>query len=129
MRDWRDGATANARIQATLPESVIWTEDPAQKVFGWSRPPERAASRSELLREGIEDYDYFVLLKSRADAVLGNASSSPEQTAKAQEALNLLKEMEKLIPEDSTALKYNQAPSAYSALRERVAQAIEGMTP
>ncbi len=81
--------------------------------------------RWELMREGIEDYDYFVLLKNRADAVIGNASSSPEQTAKAKEALKLLKEMEDLIPNDSTALKYNQNPADYANLRERMAAAIE----
>ena len=81
--------------------------------------------RWELLREGIEDYDYFVLLKKRADAIIGNASSSPEQTAKAKEALKLLKEMEELIPNDTSALKYNQNPVAYADLRERMASAIE----
>lgn len=85
--------------------------------------------RWELLREGIEDFDYFVLLKSRADGILGNASSSPEQVAKAQAALTLLKEIDMLIPEDSTALKYNQDPAAYSALRERMASTIEELDP
>jgi hypothetical protein len=85
--------------------------------------------RWEMMREGIEDYDYFVILKNRADAVLGNASSSPEQTAKAKESLKLLKEMEDLIPNDSTALKYNQNPADYANLRERIAAAIESMTP
>jgi hypothetical protein len=85
--------------------------------------------RWEMMREGIEDYDYFVILKNRADAVIGNASSSPEQIAKAKESLELLKEMEDLIPNDSTALKYNQNPADYANLRERMAAAIEAMTP
>ncbi|MCX6961356.1 MAG: DUF4091 domain-containing protein, partial [Verrucomicrobia bacterium] len=85
--------------------------------------------RWEMMREGIEDYDYFVILKNRADAVLGNASSSPEQTAKAKESLKLLKEMEDLIPNDSTALKYNQNPADYANLRERIAAAIEALNP
>lgn len=84
-----------------------------------------ASIRWELLREGIEDYDYFVLLKSRADAVIGNASSSPERIAKAHAALKLLKEIDQLIPEDSTALKYNQNPADYADLRARMANAIE----
>jgi hypothetical protein len=83
--------------------------------------------RWELMREGIEDYDYFVLLKSRADAVIGNASSSPERIAKAQESLKLLKEMNQLIPEDSTTLKCNQDPASYSELRDRIAKAIEDL--
>ncbi len=81
--------------------------------------------RWELLREGIEDYDYFVLLKSRADTVLGNTSASPERIAKAQEALKLLKEIDQLIPEDSTALKYNHNPADYAGLRAQMANAIE----
>lgn len=81
--------------------------------------------RWELLREGIEDYDYFVILKNRADAVLGNASSSPERIAKAEAALKLLKEIAQLIPEDSTALKYKQNPADYADLRARMASAIE----
>ncbi len=85
--------------------------------------------RWEMMREGIEDYDYFVILKNRADAVIGNASSSPEQIAKAKEALKLLKEVEDLIPNDSAALKYNQNPVDYANLRERMAAAIEAMTP
>jgi hypothetical protein len=85
--------------------------------------------RWELMREGIEDYDYFVLLKSRADAVIGNASSSPEQIAKAKEALKLLRKMEELIPYDSSTLKYNKNPVDYANLRERMAAAIEAMTP
>ncbi|MFM8716564.1 MAG: hypothetical protein ACKOF3_07255, partial [Spartobacteria bacterium] len=55
--------------------------------------------------------------------------SSPEQVAKAQAALTLLKEIDMLIPEDSTALKYNQDPAAYSALRERMASTIEELDP
>ncbi|MFN6016297.1 MAG: glycoside hydrolase domain-containing protein [Verrucomicrobiota bacterium] len=85
--------------------------------------------RWEMMREGIEDYDYFVILKNRADAVLGNATSSPEQTAKANKALKLLKEMEDLIPNDSTTLKYNQNPVDYADLRERIAAAIEALNP
>jgi hypothetical protein len=82
--------------------------------------------RWEMFREGIEDYDYFVLLKGLADAVLGNADSSPpERIAQAMAALKLLKEMETLIPEDSTTLKYNQDPASYSELRDRIAHAIE----
>jgi hypothetical protein len=85
--------------------------------------------RWEMMREGIEDYDYFVILKNRADAVIGNASSSPEQIAKAKEALKLLKEVEELIPNDSSTMKYNQNPVDYANLRERMAAAIEAMTP
>ncbi len=85
--------------------------------------------RWEMMREGIEDYDYFVILKNRADAVIGNASSTPEQIAKAKESLKLLKEMEDLIPNDSTALQYNQNPVDYANLRERIAAAIEALNP
>jgi len=48
VREWRDGTTRNARLQARLPGAVIWTEDPAQRVFPWSRPP------VDELRPGIE---------------------------------------------------------------------------
>ncbi len=58
-----------------------------------------------------------------------DASSSPEQTAKAKESLELLKEMEDLIPNDSTALNYNQNPVVYANLRERIAAAIEALNP
>ena len=78
-----------------------------------------------MFREGIEDYDYFVLLKGQADAVLGNAHSSSERIAQAKRALQLLKEVETLIPEDSTTLKYNQDPASYAELRDRIAHAIE----
>ena len=81
--------------------------------------------RWEMFREGIEDYDYFVLLKGQADAVLGNAHASPERIAQAKRALQLLKEVETLIPEDSTTLKYNQDPASYAELRDRIANAIE----
>jgi hypothetical protein len=81
--------------------------------------------RWEMFREGIEDYDYFVLLKGQADAVLGNAHSSSERIAQAKRALQLLKEVETLIPEDSTTLKYNQDPVSYAELRDRIANAIE----
>ena len=41
------------------------------------------------------------------------------------ESLQLLKEVETLIPEDSTTLKYNQDPASYAELRDRIAHAIE----
>jgi len=41
------------------------------------------------------------------------------------ESLQLLKEVETRIPEDSTTLKYNQDPASYAELRNRIANAIE----
>lgn len=40
-------------------------------------------------------------------------------------SLMLPKEVETLIPEDSTTLKYNQDPASYAELRDRIAHAIE----
>lgn len=85
--------------------------------------------RWELFREGIEDYDYFVLLKERAEAVLSDDGAPAERKQLARESLALFDEIPKLIPEDATTLNTNRNPADYADLRERMGDAIESLQP
>jgi hypothetical protein len=83
--------------------------------------------RWEMFREGIEDYDYFSILKQRADAVLANPNASATRRSKAQAALNLLTEISALMPENENSPTYGENPATYSELRGRIGTSIEDL--
>ncbi len=77
--------------------------------------------RWEILREGLEDYEYFVLLRRAIDAAKGK----PKLKAAAAEAAQLLD-----FPPDlfTTGRDYTKDPLDLLRYREKVAAAIEMLT-
>ncbi len=74
--------------------------------------------RWEMIREGVEDYDYFKIL---SDRVKKNQAKGGPAVAKGQEALKLV---------DSCAqsrTQYCQDPAKLESVRAQVAEAIEGL--
>ncbi|MDH7601606.1 MAG: DUF4091 domain-containing protein [Armatimonadota bacterium] len=72
--------------------------------------------RWEMIRDGIEDYDYFAILKAR----LANAKPGPAAD-KAKAALQLVNELAK------SRTEYTRDPAKLESAREAVARAIEGL--
>ena len=72
--------------------------------------------RWEIIRDGIEDYDYFAILKSR----LAKAKPGPA-AEKAKAALNMVNELAK------SRTEYTRDPAKLEAAREAVARAIESL--
>lgn len=77
--------------------------------------------RWEILREGIEDYEYFVLL----DAAVKKARINPKLRAEADEAAKLL---EFPAPVFTTGQDYTKDPLVLLGLRARIADAIERLS-
>lgn len=74
--------------------------------------------RWEMIREGIEDFDYFRILRDRVESAAGRP---PNAVNKAREALKLV---------DSCApslTQYTKDPAKLDRVRARVAQAIESL--
>ena len=98
-------------------------------------PPRRAGSaggpkylggpvdsiRWEMLREGIEDYEYFVLL----DELIGRAQSEGRAAGLLAEARALAAVPDEVIADDST---YAKSPGPLYAHRRRMAEMIERLT-
>lgn len=76
--------------------------------------------RWEMIREGIEDYDYFYILKSKMDAASKDANMQAA-IAKAKEALKMVNECGK------SPTEYTREPSQLEAARAKVAEAIEAL--
>jgi hypothetical protein len=74
--------------------------------------------RWEILREGIEDYEYFVLL----DAAVKKARSDPRMKAQAAEAAKLLDLPATVF---TTGQNYTKDPLVLLGIRAKVAEAIE----
>lgn len=77
--------------------------------------------RWEILREGIEDYEYFVLLRQ----AIGAAKGKPRLKAAAVEAARLLEFPAALF---TTGQEYTKDPLDLLRYREEVAAAIERLT-
>ena len=75
--------------------------------------------RWEILREGIEDYEYFVLLEKLVH------EAKPGQAARAAEAAKLLKIPASIFDDGKT---YNKDPRALLDYRKKVAAAIEDLS-
>jgi hypothetical protein len=78
--------------------------------------------RWEILREGVEDYEYFVLLERAAREAKGN----PKLRAAAAEAARLLDFPAAVF---TTGQSYAKDPLVLLELRSRIAAAIEKLTP
>jgi hypothetical protein len=78
--------------------------------------------RLALIRDGIEDYEYLYLLKTRLDALLAKKSPSPEVVALTDAASKRL-----AVPDDvvESLTKYTGDPSVVTAERRNVAELIE----
>jgi hypothetical protein len=77
--------------------------------------------RWEILREGIEDYEYFVLLKAAAEKAAGN----PKLKAEADAARKLLDFPASLF---ASGQDYTKDPLELLKVRAQVAEAIERLT-
>ncbi|MGZ5555387.1 MAG: hypothetical protein ACXW3H_06475, partial [Candidatus Aminicenantales bacterium] len=77
--------------------------------------------RWEILREGIEDYEYFVLLEKAIAAAKGKAKIK----AAAAEAAKLLDFPATIF---TTGKDYTKDPLVLLTLRAKVAEAIEKLT-
>jgi len=76
--------------------------------------------RWEMIRDGIEDYDYFRILKDRLGK--GRTSGkSPAAIAKAEAALKMVDECGK------SRTEYERNPAKLEAVRTKVAEAIEAL--
>jgi hypothetical protein len=75
--------------------------------------------RWEILREGIEDYEYFVLLEKLV------RQATPAQAARAADAAMLLKIPADILQDGKT---YNKDPKALLEYRKKVAAAIEDLS-
>lgn len=73
--------------------------------------------RWEMIREGIEDYDYFRILHDRAK----KAGASSPAAAKAKEALDLVNECA------ASRTEYTRDPAKLESVRRKVAAAIEAL--
>jgi hypothetical protein len=76
--------------------------------------------RWEMIREGIEDYDYFRILQDRADKARKANPSNPA-LAKADEALKLVKNSAK------SRTDFTRDPEKLLTVRAKVAEAIMGL--
>lgn len=77
--------------------------------------------RWEILREGIEDYEYFVLL----DAAVKKARTNPKLRAEAAEAAKLLEFPASVF---TTGQDYTKDPLVLLGLRAKIAEAIERLS-
>jgi hypothetical protein len=80
-----------------------------------------ASIRLEVLRDGLEDYEYLYLLKVIIEAVKAKGPSSQEQ--------GLLAEAEKLLQVDSpiaeSMTRFTKDTKAFSDRRDKIGEAIE----
>lgn len=74
--------------------------------------------RWEMIREGVEDYDYFRILEDR---IAKSANKSGSAVAKAREALKLVESCAK------SRTEYCKDPAKLESVRIKVAEAIEGL--
>ena len=77
--------------------------------------------RWELLREGIEDYDYFVLL----DQLIARAKASGKARRLVRDAERLALVPDAVITDDKT---YSKDPQPLHAHRRQVAETIERLS-
>ncbi len=86
-------------------------------------PPDRIyeSVRWEILRDSIEDYEYFWTLRSRLDAASRNPKVKPAAIAQGRAALGMVGKV-------AGGLRYySSAPEDYSYVRGQIAAAIEGL--
>jgi hypothetical protein len=77
--------------------------------------------RLECMRDGEEDYDYFLLL----DSLIDKAAAAGRGAAALDDARKVEDDAKKLVA-DLTG--YERAPQPYLRIRERVADAIEKLS-
>jgi hypothetical protein len=86
-------------------------------------PPDRLyeSVRWEILRDSIDDYEYFWTLRSRLDAASRNPKVKPEAIAQGRAALGMIEKV-------AAGLRaYSLAPEDYAYVRHQIAVAIEGL--
>ena len=97
--------------------------DPARDKTKYLRGPVDSV-RWEILREGLEDYEYFVLLE-KAVAAARSRGGSAKLKAEAAEAAKLLAFPASVF---TTGQDYTKDPLVLLDLRDRIAAAIERLT-
>ena len=92
------------------------TNDPSNKFLAEGPVP---SIRWELVREGIEDYDYFRILEGRMPSFIAGELSPAQQ--KARQALQMVESCAK------SRTDYAKDPMKLQSARDKVAQAIEAL--
>ena len=92
-----------------------------QFVYPWPDGSLASSVRLEVLRDGAEDLEYFVLLRD-AVAELKRQGKQPELVAEAQKLLTL----EEVV---QSSISYNGDPATIESTRRKAAQLLEQITP
>jgi hypothetical protein len=122
---WRDNPWETA-MSYTLDGKGKWGNGDGKLLYPAVRKPSDKpvakgpvpSIRWEMIREGIEDYDYFRILQDRLNTHQGK--STPE-VLKAQEALKLVESCA------TSRTEYARDPAKIESVRAKVADAIEGL--